>query len=339
MAARAALTRAVETNRRERPGHGWTRPPNHRPKLRFDLTAIGAPQSAAKELEFPNTYIIDQHCCRVPYIVMCNATENDSDYHVERASVYTHLLGVLIYAIYLSLRSLTPAGQSEAPASDWSLLATWASFTCLACSTVYHTWSPHRFFSAVFRQFDYFGIYFAISAGATADVVLPLWSFRGAPWQTVSDYFIAGAILWLYFLYRRSTLTCAETMKEYFKSPKCAAVYARWSHVDLEHSALRAAGGLVLSLSWLLAAGGVASTLASNVALVYFLTRVSATLLVYSGMFLDNVLMYPNKNSNIDCKYPTCGCVLDAHAIWHIISLVAMIVGTAGSDVAISLAY
>ncbi len=317
-----------------RPGDGWARPrappPALRPALRpLQFVPLGVCDQVA-QAKGPDYVVKNASFC-----VPCEAF--GGKFHYEKSCVLVHLAGAAAYAAYaLGARPQLAIGASTSAAAAWSYAALWASFACLLCSALYHAYCPNVHTAALLRPLDYLGIYLVISVAAAADLALGLGGLADVAWQAPADYALAPSALWLYFLARRCATCPSESWKQY--GGECGAM-GRYTHVDGPHSALRAAGSFVLSLMWIVACASVRATLSPAAFAMWLSSRVVALLLVVGGMCLDNVCPMPDGSEWAveRCTCQSWGCVMSAHAWWHVVSFVALAVGSAGSEVAITL--
>ncbi len=266
--------------------------------------------------------------------------------HLERLNVWTHVAGALLYAFYIPLRDATPMGKTDTVSSRLAALSYAAFIFTFSLSTVYHVYSANRFWSAVTRLGDYFGIWTGIACGTLSDLAIVANNLRGLRTEAVIDVFVAMGLLVLFFTLRRTTLTIEETRLAYMTS-KCNLGLSRLTNVDLEHSALRAASGTALSFSWVLVLPLAFRTLETDCAWVFVASRVFGTSLLVGGMILDNWFLYPDAWFSKDHKPSHCACystkpgvcggwAMTAHALWHIIAVLATVVTTIGSEYVIA---
>lgn len=264
--------------------------------------------------------------------------------HLEKCNVFTHLVAAAITAFYASIRPLfvTETGT----ANDTVMFALWMLALCYLSSSVYHVYSPVKAWSAVLRLGDYAGIYTAIASASTADLALTTKGLKNVSWQAHFDMYIAAGIMVVFFVVRRVLLPIEMTRVPYFEN-KCSLGFARHTNVDLEHSSLRAAGGVVLSFVWVQQVAGAVHTLETRCSFVFVASSVLGTLILFAGMWLDNVLLYPDSffvNPDEKPRKPLgCACyskrkgvcggwIMSSHAFWHIIAFVSTFVTTAGME-------
>ena len=262
--------------------------------------------------------------------------------HIERANAWTHIAGGLLYMAYLAIRPYTPQGATHHLSDALAYVALGAYVFTFFMSACYHVYSANYVMSAVTRLGDYFGIYLGISAGTLADISLTSRNLELASWQSVADVWIGMAVLVAFFVYRRTQIPIYETRRAYM-SNKCSLGLARSTNVDLSHSGLRAAAGLAMALGWVHVIPAAFSTLELDCAWFFAGGRFVGTALLILGMFLDNVVLYPDAYE-IDASAPPkfltftepCGCICTSHAIWHVVALLSIVVTTAGSEYALA---
>ena len=262
--------------------------------------------------------------------------------HLERGNAWTHLIGAAIFLVWFLARSLA-YGASRASTSN-SLL----SFDVLCVSitffisTTYHVYSPNRFWGAVARLGDYAGIYLSLSSAYLVDLAISTMNLRDVPWQATVDVWIGGAIMVAFFVVRRMMLSIEETRKPYFAN-KCSFGFARSTNVDLEHSSLRAAGGVALAFSFILSFAGAIDKLEYANSLIFISSHITGVAILVAGMAIDNVFLFPDSWKQSEEKPNSCVCyssregcgggwILNSHAIWHLVSLLSIVITSAGLE-------
>jgi predicted membrane channel-forming protein YqfA (hemolysin III family) len=268
--------------------------------------------------------------------------------HYERMNVWSHLFSAVVFFVYVIVRPSTPMGQSKSLSSNLAAVSYAAFVITFFSSSAYHVYSANKEMSAVFRIGDYAGIYLGIAAGTLSDICVATLNLAGVYWQAVADVWIGMAILVVFFVVRRSVLDVEETRKDYFAN-KCTLGFARSTNVDLEHSSLRAAAGVAMAFSWILAIPGVFSTLENDCAWVFSGSRFVGTGILVFGMALDNVILYPDAwYKDPEAPPPRCYCshsrrrgvcggwIMSSHAIWHFIALFSTLCTTFGTEYVVS---
>ena len=262
--------------------------------------------------------------------------------HLERANAWTHIAGGLLYIIYTAVRPFTPQGAAHNLSGQLAYGALGACIFSLLMSACYHVYSANYVMSALTRLGDYFGIYLFISASALADTSITSKNLSLASWQSVADVWIGMAVLVAFFVYKRTQFPIHETRLIYMR-PQCSLGLARSTNVDLAHSGLRAAAGLAMALGWIPQVPAAFAMLEIDCAWAFAGGRFVGAALLVLGMFLDNVVLYPDAfkiNEDAPPKFLTltkpCGCICTSHAIWHMVALLSIVVNTVGSEYALA---
>jgi len=263
--------------------------------------------------------------------------------HLERMNVWTHFIAAILYLLHVLIRPLV-YGNDRMHLSNFLVSVGSSSLVVtFLISSAYHVYSANRFWSAVTRLGDYFGIYVSIATGMLVDVSVSTLNLNGVRWQATWDVYIAMAMMVAYFVLRRIMTPIDETRLAYLKD-RCALGLARSTNTDLEHSSLRAGAGVVMAFCWILAMPGGYATLERDCADAFLLSHVIATLILVSGMVLDNVFLYPdtwfeNKGTpptRCVCYSSRPGCgggwIMTSHALWHIISVFSTLSTTVGLE-------
>jgi len=263
--------------------------------------------------------------------------------HLERANAWTHLLGAALYLVHAVVRSyIYSDGKKDSLSMRLVTVDSIALVFTFSISATYHVYSANKVWSAITRLGDYFGIYLGIASGYVADLSIATLNLEFVPSQAVADLWFAAAFMVVFFCVRRSLLSVEDTRHLYFQQ-KCSIGLARSTNVDLEHSSLRAAGGVVLAFSWILVMPLGVKNLESDCSLVFVSSHILGTLILVAGMFVDNVAMYPDDWWTTQAPPRRCVCyskregcgggwILNSHALWHLISLVSVMSTTVGLE-------
>ena len=190
---------------------------------------------------------------------------------------------------------------------------------------------------------DHGAIYIGLAVACLTDVAIATRSFSDMPWQTAADACGVAAVLLGFFLYRRSVLPPEATELAW---GECKLGLFRFQHSDFEFGALRSAGYVVLSFSWLLLVPvGFANLRRESAVLILICNSISVALLVL-GLLLDNVAIQPDlsyedafylqKKRSIPCNSRTLGCICTSHALWHVATLLSLGVLTVGREIVIA---
>ena len=252
--------------------------------------------------------------------------------HLERFSARTHLFGAIAFVVYAILRHILL--DDSTTSGVMVSLSAWVNAATFASSTIYHATTPDRDVAYVTRLLDYAGIYFSITFSALADISVVTRGFYDIPWQSIIDIPIAATIIYTFFVLRRLYTPAATTWHE--RRPlACAIGNGLYSagHCDLEHAGAREATSLMLAIAYFLYIPAAFSTLGTTVAGVVVALQVVSFLVILFGMLLDLIIGWPDtqilkgKAKWAACKDPCClipcGCALNSHGWWHIVSLVS----------------
>lgn len=259
--------------------------------------------------------------------------------HLERASAWTHLIGGLIFFVFATAR---PAFGLDLQSTAGYLSAVTSVVLMLTffVSTAYHSLGTIQVFMPILRTADHGIIYVALGAAAVTDAAVTTIDFLNVPWQTRVDGVIVAFLLIVFFSYRRLVLPTSETLVAW---GECKFGLFRLQHADMEHSSLRSAGYVTLSFCFVLLIPNAVQNLPySQAVMLIVVNAVSLTLLV-AGLLLDNVLVWPDRlydkgiiPATCVCHSKTGGCVLNSHAIWHIMSLLSVLILTVGREAVIA---
>ena len=115
--------------------------------------------------------------------------------HIERMNVWTHLLGALLYLLYIAVRVTLRGGERDTLSNTMVTVDAACLTVTFLISSAYHVASANWYWSAVYRIADYAGIYLGISSGYMADLSLSTLNLRGVPWQAVADPWFAMAAM------------------------------------------------------------------------------------------------------------------------------------------------
>ena len=135
------------------------------------------------------------------------------------------------------------------------IFTTIAAFgTCFVffSSSVYHSTAPDATLAYFTRFLDFFAIYLGIVLTATADIAVATRGFANVPVVTIIDLPIAGAVVVVFFLWRRHRVNKEETWLDVSFATSneqgCIISHGLFSrgHHDLHHSQLRETTSLLL---------------------------------------------------------------------------------------------
>ena len=283
-------------------------------------------------------------CWQVAYGVLCanemsnhdsqNKKETSSllgkSGHVERFSAWSHWIGAIVFAIYAVVRSLV--FDSESTAGQLATAAVVAIVFTLSSSGFYHSTAPDMEISTWSRWLDYASIYVGIVITSVADIAVSTKGFIEVPAQTVVDIPIAGSVMVLFFLWRRWMTGPEETWaidsKRSFTGCSLGMGLFRRQHLDLHHAQLRYATSYLLAAGYFTYIPAAFASFEAGHAAVIVSLQAAGFLVLSLGMMIDRVLTWPDAPlarggaSAMQCK--PCGCVANAHGLWHIVALVSI---------------
>lgn len=272
--------------------------------------------------------------------------------HVEKSCVIVHLVGTALYAlVYIPIRqAATPMGKSTSTPALLGLAAVLGNAFCLFLSSLYHVYSPTKW-APFIRPLDYLGIYTSAALTTIGEVGLISSPSGGVAWQSYADPALAAAFLWIFFAVRRFIVQKEGSHVYYTPDDGCVFGFARRVYVDGAHACLRACGSTLLVFAWIYVLAAPSPHLSDTDKQIFYGTRGVGTFLLILGMLVDNTVPVPDIWQERDaamqfsCPDRECrcgiggntplrcgGCVMNAHFWWHAISLVAMIVATAGTE-------
>tara|TARA_Y100000389_G_scaffold32168_1_gene27343 strand:- start:244 stop:1350 length:1107 start_codon:yes stop_codon:yes gene_type:complete len=281
--------------------------------------------------------------------------------HVERMNAWTHILGVLIFAIFSFVRPATVL-DSTSSAGRLSAASSAVVVVTFGVSVMYHTLGTVRHLAPVMRMLDHSSIYVSLAVTTTCDLAVVTLDFLDVPWQCSWDSVFVAAILLAFFSYRRLVLDPSYTEVGW---GDCRMGLFRFQHSDYSHSSFRSAGYLVLTLGFLQLLPVAFRNLDPVAALSIVVCNTIGLVLLIAGLLLDNVLIWPDvlfkpfsltakvartlvkgdsewmqkgrRKQPLDfCYNPACGCVFTSHAIWHVCTLLSVLTLTVGREVAIA---
>lgn len=253
--------------------------------------------------------------------------------HSERFSAWSHLIGAVGFLLFALIRPWTPL-DSESTSGRLASYSAIVTALVFFTSTAYHTLGTARWLSAAARLFDHAAIDVAVGVANLCDLSIATRDFNAAHWTTVADPIAVAMAILLFFLYRRSLLSPAETESGW---GSCKLGLFRMQHSDREHGALRSATYVCTGFMFILIAPMIAA-LPSGHTLVYC-NAISVVLLML-GLYIDSVLMLPDKwyqqgSQNLCCSSKNYGCIINSHGLWHVLCLIACLLQTVGREVVI----
>lgn len=258
--------------------------------------------------------------------------------HVERFSVWSHVFGSVLFALYALLRSAFSDGRN--PSDALVAAAAWTAAFTFACSSLYHATSPDREISTFTRVVDYVGIYIGIVVTALADISVVTRGFRNVPLIAILDIPIGAVAISLFFLWRRVRIPRHVTWQADRASCTMGLGLFYKSHYDQHHAPLREATTFLLALSYFMVVPAAVATLGTDTAVVVLGLQGSGFLLLVLGMVIDRVLGWPDSQlvegrmSWLACR--ACRCVMTTHGLWHVIAVLAAVVGAVAREYALA---
>jgi len=261
--------------------------------------------------------------------------------HIERSSAWSHVAGAVIFLAYAIAR--TAVAESGTPAGVSATVAAFGVVVTMISSAIYHSTAADMDISLLGRFLDYSSIYVGLVTTAVADIAVATNSFLNVPEIAVADIPAAGGVVFLFFMWRRTRIPARVT---WARDASLGAAAMRepcsmgrglfkMQHFDLHHSQLRYATSVLLTAGYFAFAPAAFSTFSGpNIAIILSL-QAAGFLVLSFGMYVDRVLMWPDTVlakldsgapqgalSCVQCK--PCGCVMTAHASWHVIAILSI---------------
>lgn len=259
--------------------------------------------------------------------------------HVERLPAWIHLVAGAAFAVYAVLRPILLT-RDHTLAETFVAVAAGAGAFCFLSSTVYHVTAPSRRLAFFTRQLDFVGIYLAIATGNVADYAIATNSFRNVSLLSILDAPLAAAIVCVFFLVRRGMLPSVDTWSTYLGGCTLKFGLLRRGHIDTIHTGTRQATSFLLAISYFVSTPSLYDELGTANASVVLGIELACFALLATGMLVDNAFAYPDENlaagKGPNClACPNAGCVGSAHALWHVLSVIAAVKGTASREYAL----
>lgn len=300
----------------------------------------------------PNHYVVENHREAYRRVLWSNPTPNQDRSrdvlgptgHLERANAWTHITACGLFCGYALARVWLIDQHSLA--SQLSGISINVSAIVFAVSAMYHVFSAVPGLAAYMRYADIVSIYMAMAVSCVADAALATNDFANVGAQTAIDPLLATTVLGAFFTVRRFLLPPDETRTDYFEDACQLGLY-RFQHSDLEHAGLRTGGIVAIIVQWVLLLPAVFDNLSASVAALYLSGRVLGTAMLILGVLFDNAQIpdralagkegYWNRTgAACGCASKRLGCVMGAHAWWHVLALVATVILTASREYGIS---
>ncbi len=249
--------------------------------------------------------------------------------HVERTSAYSHLVACLLFLVWSGVRfflvdgAVVPSIMAAVSSATISLM--------FAVSTSYHVFGTlGDTASGILRDVDIVFIYITAAVNAFCDIII-LSSGFDVSFFTILDALLASTVMIGFFVFRRVFVGIDESRSE-------NSVFYRLQHSDLEHEPVRLAGVFALATHFLLF-----SPIGLDriwVFVFWFSGQILGFVLLALGTLLDasgrmDVFL---KNSEWRfCSSTALGCIVDGHAVWHLLSIAAAIVSQASREYAVAM--
>ena len=144
----------------------------------------------------------------------------------------------------------------------------------------------------------------------------------------------------LFFLWRRVRIPRHVTWQADRASCTMGLGLFYKSHYDQHHAPLREATTFLLALSYFMVVPAAVATLGTDTAVVVLSLQGSGFLLLVLGMVIDRVLGWPDSQlvegrmSWLACR--ACSCVMTTHGLWHVIAVLAAVVGAVAREYALA---
>ena len=260
--------------------------------------------------------------------------------HAERLPAWLHLVGGLGFLIYAALRPVYVT-ESHTIAESLTTTAAFGISFCFLSSTIYHITAPSRTLSYWTRQLDFLGIYTALALGALADFAIATRGFSNVSWLSIVDIPIACVCVGIFFFSRRAMTPSSETWSSFLGHCTVNFGLFRRFHMDETHTGARQATSFVLAIAYFVSVPAVFNNFGTSNGLTLLALELGALLVLCAGMGLDNGIVWPdlqlsrgNGPSFLSCKRG--GCVGSAHALWHILTVLAACKGAVGRELALT---
>jgi hypothetical protein len=181
----------------------------------------------------------------------------------------------------------------------------------------------------------------AISFGSVADYAIATRSFQNVSVISIIDGPMAAVVVCVFFLARRGLLPSADTWSSYLGGCTIQFGLFRRMHLDKAHTGTRQATSFLLVVAYFVTTPSLFRVIGTNNALVILALEIACFLMLVVGMCLDNAYSWPDARLTqgkgprfLVCR--PCGCVGSAHALWHILTVVAAVKGVVGRELALS---
>lgn len=259
--------------------------------------------------------------------------------HLERCSAWTHLVATFVfigYAISCSVRFDTAIA-----AQTFAIIAAWTTAVTFFISVIYHVTVADVAISAWTRQLDFLAIYVCVPVNAIADLGAATRSFENVPTASLVDVPLSAAVLALFFAFRRAVKSAEKTSLTEFGGCTFSIGLLRRRHDDGAHTPLRQMTSFSFSIFYFTTTPAVIQRLGDHGYVVLAL-QLAGFFVMVLGLVADNFLIWPDRQMANGRKFPclqwgnTCGCIVNSHAIWHMLSFISAVLGIIGREYALS---
>lgn len=257
--------------------------------------------------------------------------------HIERSNVFTHLAAALVFAVYAVARRAFV--QNKTISSDLAQAVVLSGAITFWVSTIYHTQSGTLSVQPWFRVLDHTSIVMTLSLSNTADLALSMATFENESYHTFLDPVLAFVAAVMLFIVIRVSNSIDETT---WAGGSCPLGLFQIHQSDGAFKHARPQAYLCLALYFVLHQGVAFERL--RLAAVALVVQIVSFVLLLSGMLLDNVVQFPDRQFPLyastdrkPCWYgllhsKRCGCVCHSHAMWHVLAFVSAAVLVLGRD-------
>ena len=254
--------------------------------------------------------------------------------HLERSSAWIHVLSSVGFAVYALIRPYQEGTDTHSYSGKLTQYSICASAIMFAVSVTYHVYCAIPGAAHYMRQLDHNAIILAIGIANLADASIASSNFDWATPYCVADVVVVVVVTVSYFTVRRF-LVPPETTRVAWGS--CALGLWRFQHSDREHGSYRVSAYIVVSAMFFLYIPGALKYVDDSAVAVYFVATSATFMLLVLGLVLDNVFVVPDRiyRKEFLCHSKKAGCIMTAHAWWHVIAVAAIVISTLGRELAL----
>ena len=257
--------------------------------------------------------------------------------HLERSSAWLHLWGAIGFGIFALVRPFLEDMDVHSDAGRLTGYSSVAVAFMLVISTKYHIYSSVEHHARFFRYMDHHAIVISLTVSTLSDCAISLPNLSGLPWQCIADVVGVGATIVLYFVL---THWCVPHNETRIVWGGCGLGLWRFQHSDKERAGFRVASYVVLCGFFVMFVPAATKRVDEAALPTYFVSASVTLMLLFFGLIWDNVIVYPDRASakewqRLKRSNSSMGCIMTAHAWWHVVSLAACVVSTFGKEVAV----